>query len=64
MNWPEWTAITTPWNDPGGDDPDEYHVECFRCRDAQRSPYQADGTRDECVEWTQPHFDDPEPEAP
>lgn len=56
-SWPEWTCITTPWNDPGGADPDEYHVECFR--DHQTF----DGTRAECVAWAQGHDADPEPEV-
>lgn len=60
--WPEWTQITTPWNDPGGVDPDEYTALCFWCRDATppRTPSTFDGTRAECVAWAQGHADDPE----
>lgn len=63
-NWPEWTQITTPWNDPGGADPDEYTALCFRCQDAKRTPFTFDGTRVACEEWLQPHYDDAAPPAP
>jgi hypothetical protein len=59
--WPEWTAITTAWADPGGEDPDEYSAECYRCQDANRTPYTAAGTRAECVTWAQSHSTDPDP---
>jgi hypothetical protein len=62
--WPEWTPITTPWNDPGGADPDEYHVDCYRCQAAERTPNQADGTRAECIQWAYGHENDPDPTPP
>lgn len=62
--WPDWTAITTDWNGPYDQpDPDNYHVDCYRCQDAERTPSGFDGTRAQCVAWAQQHDADPEPKG-